>query len=97
MSMEEIPMPKVKFIAKKFGLTPIKIKGTSQVNIAKYTDSAKYELISWEEFEAILEQKGLSVYKARESCFLKLMKSGKAWFILHGNANKRLLSFNLIV
>ena len=74
MSLEPIPMDKVKKIAKHYGLSPIKIKGTTQVNIAKNTNSAKYDLISWEEFEQILNEKNLVVCKAYNSCFLKLMK-----------------------
>ena len=74
MSMEPIPIEKVKLIAKHYGLTPIKIKGTTQVNIAKDTNSTKYVVISWEEFEEILNQKNLVVCKAYDSCFLKLMR-----------------------
>lgn len=72
--MEPITIDKTKQIAKHFGLTPIKIKGTTQVNIAKNTNSSKYEVIGWEEFEQILNSKNLVVCKAYDSCFLKLMK-----------------------
>ncbi len=74
MSMEPISMQKTISIAKHYGLTPIRIKGTSQIQIAKNTNESKYEIISWEEFERILNEKNLVVCKAAESCFLKLMK-----------------------
>ncbi len=72
--MEPIDMEKTKTIAKHYGLTPIRIKGTSQIQIAKNSNSSKYEIISWDEFEKILNEKNLVVCKAAESCFLKLMK-----------------------
>ena len=72
--MEPIDMDKTKAIAKRFGLTPIKIKGTSQIQIAKNTNKSKYEIITWEEFERILDEKNLVVCKAYDSCFLKMMK-----------------------
>ena len=37
-------------------------------------DSRKYELISWEEFEKILDEKNLYVAMAYDSHFLKIMK-----------------------
>ena len=74
MSMEPIDMDKTKTIAKRFGLTPIRIKGTSQIQIAKNANVSKYEIITWEEFERILNEKNLVVCKAYDSCFLKMMK-----------------------
>ena len=74
MTMEPIDMDKTKAIAKHYGLKPIRIKGTSQIQIAKNMNEKKYEVISWEEFERILNEKNLVVCKAAESCFLKLMK-----------------------
>ena len=78
MSMEPITIEKTKTIAKHYGLVPIRIKGTSQIQIAKTINEAKYEIISWEEFEKILNEKNLVVCKAAESCFLKLMKKKTA-------------------
>jgi len=72
--MEPIDINLTIRIAKHFGLCPIRIRGTSQVNIAKATNPVKYENISWEEFAEVLEEKGLSVYKDSSSCFLKIMK-----------------------
>ena len=74
MTMQPIDMEKTIKIAKRYGLHPIKIKGTMQINIAKKTDVDKYEIISWDEFERILNEKNLYVAKAYESCFLKIMK-----------------------
>lgn len=76
--MEPITIEKTKTIAKHYGLVPIRIKGTSQIQIAKTINEAKYEIISWEEFEKILNEKNLVVCKAAESCFLKLMKKKTA-------------------
>lgn len=72
--MEPISMGKTKTIAKHFGLTPIQIKGTSQIQIAKKIDEKKYTVISWEEFEKKLNEKNLVVCKAYDSNFLKIMK-----------------------
>lgn len=76
--MEPITIEKTKTIAKHYGLVPIRIKGTSQIQIAKTINETKYEILSWEEFEKILNEKNLVVCKAAESCFLKLMKKKTA-------------------
>lgn len=62
-------MEKTKIIAKHFGLNPIRIKGTNQINICKTMDEKKYEIISWEEFGEVLDSRELSVYKDSGSCF----------------------------
>ena len=74
MTMQPIDMDKTKAIAKRFGLRPIKIAGTTQIQIAKNSNTSKYVDITWEEFETILNEKNLMVCKAYDSCFLKLMK-----------------------
>ena len=74
MSMEPIDRKKVMAIVKHFGLVPIKIKGTTQVNICKTMNESKYQLISWDEFFETLDKKGLQVYKDSSSAFLKIMK-----------------------
>lgn len=74
MSMQQISIEKTKMIAKHYGLFPIRIKGTSQINIAKTMNEKKYEILSWEEFEKILNEKGLYVAMAYDSHFLKIMK-----------------------
>lgn len=74
MTMQPIDMEKTRSIAKRYGLRPIRIAGTSQIQIAKNSNPNKYEDITWEEFERVLNEKGLMVCKAYDSCFLKLMK-----------------------
>lgn len=74
MSLEPVSENKVLIIAKHFGLFPIRIKGTSQVNICKTLNDKKYDVISWEEFFTALDLKKLQVYKDSSSCFLKIMK-----------------------
>jgi phage terminase large subunit len=73
MTMEKITLEKTKKIAKHYGLKPVKIKGTEVVNIRKHP-SDKLAEISWEEFDETLKKRGLAVYKATESDFLKIMK-----------------------
>lgn|GEM_PF-4408332 len=47
----------------------------SEVDQIHKDPSDNYEDISWEEFEEALKKKGLAVYKAEESYFLKIMKN----------------------
>ena len=75
MGLEPADRDKVIRIAKHYGLFPIKIKGTMQVNICKTMDAKKYSRITWDEFYQILEEKELAVYKDASSCFLKIMKA----------------------
>jgi sugar phosphate isomerase/epimerase len=72
--MDKITLEEVKKIAKNYGLKPIRVKGTEIVNIRK-NPSDKIEEISWEEFDKALKKRGLAVYKATESDFLKIMKA----------------------
>ena len=74
MSLEPVSMEKLKKIAKHFGVIPIRIKGTSGIQICKKFNENKYELITWDEFEKILNEKGLQVYVEPSSAFLKIMK-----------------------
>lgn len=74
MSLEPASMDKVRKIAKHFGLVPIRIKGTTAVNICKNFNEKKYDLISWDDFEQTLDAKGLQVYVEASSAFLKIMK-----------------------
>ena len=76
MSMKKITINQTKEIAKKYGLSPCRIKGTEVVNIRKKKNE-RYEDVAWDEFERILKKHGLSVYKATESDFLKLMRDKK--------------------
>ena len=53
---------------------PIRIKGTTAVNICKNFNEKKYDLISWDDFEQTLDAKGLQVYVEASGAFLKIMK-----------------------
>lgn len=73
MTMNKITVNELKKIAEQYGLTPIKIKGTETINISK-KKSPRYIEIEWDEFEESLKKKGLAIYKATESDFIKIMK-----------------------
>jgi len=73
MTMKKISVEELKKLAKQYGLHVCRIKGSEVVQIRK-NPSDKYEDISWKEFEETLKNKGLAVYKAEESDFLKIMK-----------------------
>ena len=74
MSLEPISIEKTKIIAKNFGLVPIKIRGTDQVQICKKMNPEKYQIISWDEFQTTLQNKNLCVGKDRNSNFIKIIK-----------------------
>lgn len=74
MGLEPISNERVQAIAKHYGLFPIQIKGTTQVNICKTMNEVKYQRIAWGVFFNTLEEKGLQVYKDSSSCFLKIMR-----------------------
>jgi len=71
--MQKIDLEEVKEIAEEYDLKPAKTKGSDVVNIRKKPND-NLEDISWDEFERILEKRGLAVYKAEDSDFLKIMK-----------------------
>jgi len=71
--MRKITVDDLKKLAKQYDLHVCRIKGSEVVQIRK-NPSDKYEDVSWEEFEDALNKKGLAVYKAEESDFLKIMK-----------------------
>ena len=73
MTMKKITIEELKKIAKQYDLHVCKIKGSEVVQIRK-NPSDKYEDISWDDFELALKSKGLAIYKAEESDFLKIMK-----------------------
>ncbi len=73
MTMKKITIANLKELAKQYDLHVCRIKGSEVVQIRK-NPSDKYEDMSWEEFEEVLNKKGLAVYKAEESDFLKIMK-----------------------
>ncbi len=73
MAMRRLGFEEVKQIAEKYGLRPSRIKGTNVVNIRKHSNQ-KMEDIAWPDFERILQERGLAVFKAETSDFLKIMK-----------------------
>jgi hypothetical protein len=73
--MKKISVDELKAISRRYKLQPCKIKGTDVVTIRKKSSTGgKYEDIDWLEFERILKLRGLAVYKAVESDFVKIMK-----------------------
>ena len=70
--MEKIDIKKAQTIAKKKGLVPGKVKGTKAIQFTK-GGNAKLESITWEEFEQILNEKGLAVDES--AGFMRLMKA----------------------
>ena len=73
MSMKKISINEAKEIADEYDLHPAKVKGSEVVNIRKKPNE-NLEDIDWDEFQRILNEKNLAVYKAEESDFLKIMK-----------------------
>jgi len=73
MTMKKITIEELKKIAKQYDLHVCKIKGSEVVQIRK-NPSDNIVDIGWDEFEKTLKSKGLAIYKAEESDFLKIMK-----------------------
>jgi len=73
--MKKITINEVKEIAEEYDLKPAKVKGSDAVNIRK-KENETLEDISWEEFERILNEKNLAVYKSPND-WLKIMKDEK--------------------
>lgn len=76
MSMIKITMDEVKRIGDKFGVKPIRVKGTNVVQIAKNA-SSRFDVIGWDDFENSIKKRGLAVYKSEKGNFLKIMKDRK--------------------
>jgi len=72
MAMEKIEFAKAKVIADKKGLKPGKVKGTSGIQFTKGTNT-RLNVISWEEFEDLLNTRGLAVYES--AGWMKIMKA----------------------
>lgn len=72
MSMEKIDIKKAQTIAKKKGLSPARVKGTKGIQFSKGGND-KLETITWDEFGAILSEKGLAIYE--DAGFMRLMKA----------------------
>lgn len=72
MTMAKIDIKKAQTIAKKKGLSPSRVKGTTGLQFSKGGND-KLEVITWEEFEKALEAKGLAIYE--DAGFMRLMKA----------------------
>ncbi|MGC8581175.1 MAG: hypothetical protein ACP5RS_00200 [Thermoplasmata archaeon] len=74
MGMNKITIEDAKKIAEKKGLLPGKVKGTDGVQFTKKNSEAKerIEVISWDEFEKLLNKKKLAIYES--GGFMKIMK-----------------------
>ncbi|MCD6384044.1 MAG: hypothetical protein J7L88_06245 [Thermoplasmata archaeon] len=70
--MQKISVEQAKKIAEKKGLKPGRVKGTNGVQFTK-GNNARLEVISWEEFENILKERGLAVYESNG--WMKIMKA----------------------
>ena len=71
MVMEKIDLGKAKNIAQKKGLKPGKVKGTDGIQFTKGNND-RLEIISWDDFEKTLKNRGLSVYES--GGWMKIMK-----------------------
>jgi len=63
MAMEKISVSKAKEIAKSKGLKPGLVKGTDGIQFTKGNND-RLEVVSWDEFEEKLEERGLAVYES---------------------------------
>ena len=72
MAMEKISFDNAKTIAEKKGLKPGKVKGTSGIQFTKGTNN-RLNVISWDEFEQLLNSRGLAVYES--AGWMKIMKN----------------------
>ncbi len=74
MAMEKIEFAKAKIIAEKKGLKPGKVKGTSGIQFTKGNNN-RLNVISWEEFEALLGERKLAIYES--AGWMKIMKNDR--------------------
>ena len=72
MAMEKITFDKAKVIAEKKGLKPGKVKGTNGIQFTKGPNN-RLNVISWDEFKQLLDQRGLAVYES--AGWMKIMKN----------------------
>ena len=72
MAMEKIDFAKAQLIAKAKGLQPGKVKGTQGVQFTKGTND-RLSVISWDDFEQALKQRGLAIYES--GGWMKIMKA----------------------
>ena len=69
--MKKLSEEEAKILAEKYALRPVRIKGSTVVQLAKKM-SRRYEEISWDEFFRILHEKKLAVYVSN-SGYMKIM------------------------
>lgn len=76
MAMDKISIDKTKRIASIKGIKPARVKGTN--NGVQFTkgNHPRMEIITWEEFEQILNERGLAVYNAPGG-WMKIMKEDR--------------------
>ena len=72
MVMAKIDIKKAQTIAKKKGLNPSKVKDRKAIQFTKGGND-RLQVITWEEFEAIMNEKGLAIYE--DAGFMRLMKA----------------------
>ncbi len=70
--MEKIDISRAQAIAKNKGLKPGKVKGTDGVQFTKGKNN-RLDVITWEEFQAILKKRGLAIYES--GGWMKIMKA----------------------
>ncbi len=71
MVMEPISAERAMEIARQKGLLPGKVKGTNGIQFTKGRN-ARLEVISWDDFRRLLQQRGLQVYES--GGWMKIMK-----------------------
>jgi len=72
--MEPISVEAAKEKARKAGLKPGRVKGTEDAIQFTKGRNNRIEVISWEEFEDVLQKRSLQVFES--AGFMKIMKRG---------------------
>jgi len=72
MAMERLDIEEAKDMARKKGLKPGRVKGTTGVQFTKGRN-ARIEVIGWEEFEEILSKRHLAVFGS--GGWMKMMRN----------------------
>ncbi len=72
MVMEPISVEAAKERARKAGLKPGRVRGTEDAIQFTKGRNNRIEVISWEEFEDVLQKRSLQVFES--SGFMKIMK-----------------------
>ena len=70
--MERIDITTAQTMAKKKGLKPGKVKGTTGIQFTKGNND-RLDVITWAEFEEILNKRGLAIYES--GGWMKIMKA----------------------